>query len=335
MLNEIIEYTAYIGKPQSDNPRVQPKALTNNFKKEDRGYILKELDQILLVIARGVIYSFEDGAVKGELDCDLNNGVAITMEILSHWLGINKEDTFCHELVSKWFEENTDADCWLEKFWTYHYKIIKKANESEALNEWNECLEKYKNILEGADYRSESLSFKNIIASAIEAGELTERYMIVKKSDMPDERVSNGNNNIKKAMKRFEYLYDYSGSPQATTKMKLLKNIAAFLIWQNEHPDKQTEVLLKRIRLFGWYGLDDSSGKADKWCLKDFSWNSNPIMLRQRYKDFAKMGIAEEYIKNFGFQLIYPSEIEAYKENYWILKDPGYGLNKPFIVING
>ena len=116
--------------------------------------------------------------------------------------------------------------------------------------------------------------------------------------------------------------------------MKLLKNIIAFLIWQQEHPGKQREVWLRKNRLLGWYGQDDSSGKLKVWLFEQFTWNEKPIMYHRGSSDYSKFGINPDYIKHFDFQLINPEQVEVYQNNYWIIKDAGHGDEVPFIILN-
>lgn len=35
MLNEILEFEAYVKDPESDTPRIQPKMLTENYESDD------------------------------------------------------------------------------------------------------------------------------------------------------------------------------------------------------------------------------------------------------------------------------------------------------------
>lgn len=54
MLNEILEFEAYVKSPESEKPRIQPKLLTNNFSEDGN---LFGIERILIVIARGYIFS--------------------------------------------------------------------------------------------------------------------------------------------------------------------------------------------------------------------------------------------------------------------------------------
>ena len=86
MLNEILEFEAYVKSPESEKPRIQPKLLTNNFNEDGN---LFGIERILIVIARGYIFSKchqneiynSDGMVNNEL---LND----TRVILQRWCGL-------------------------------------------------------------------------------------------------------------------------------------------------------------------------------------------------------------------------------------------------------
>ena len=140
-------------------------------------------------------------------------------------------------------------------------------------------------------------------------------------------------------MQMFKYIIDCKGA-HASKKLKMLKNIIAFLIWQEEYPKIQNEVILQKIRLFGWYGENDSDGKADNWCFSKFAFTENkdgkayPIMYRVPFADYTKMGIDPRYLKMHDMRLIDTTETEKYTETHWIIKDSGYGLEFPLIVLN-
>ena len=144
---------------------------------------------------------------------------------------------------------------------------------------------------------------------------------------------------VYKKMQMFKYLIDCKGA-HASKKLKMLKNIIAFLIWQEEYPKIQNEVILQKIRLFGWYGENDSDGKADNWCFSKFAFTENkdgkayPIMYRVPFADYTKMGIDPRYLKMHDMRLIDTTETEKYTETHWIIKDSGYGLELPLIVLN-
>lgn len=55
MLNEILEFEAYVKAPESADPRIQPKMLTENYESDD----LNGIGGILVILARGFIFGFE------------------------------------------------------------------------------------------------------------------------------------------------------------------------------------------------------------------------------------------------------------------------------------
>ena len=94
MLNEILEFEAYVKSPESEKPRIQPKLLTNNFNEDGN---LFGIERILIVIARGYIFSKchqneiynSDGMVNNEL---LND----TRVILQRWCGFDFDESGLH-----------------------------------------------------------------------------------------------------------------------------------------------------------------------------------------------------------------------------------------------
>ena len=48
MLNEILEFKAYVEDPESDRPRIQPKMLTENYESDD----LNGIGGILVILGR-------------------------------------------------------------------------------------------------------------------------------------------------------------------------------------------------------------------------------------------------------------------------------------------
>lgn len=335
MLNEFLEFESYITAPQSDSPRLQPKYLTNSFGPD---YKLNQIDQVLTIIARGVLFSYNDNP---------EDRIKFTIEILGRWCGLVKKEETESQAVKEWFKGHPEADGWLEEYWKYHFlqeksNVFKKENDEEKANEeWSACIEKWRTSFTEKDYTSESSTFNNIIANALAQGPLSEKYCLVKKNEK--ETCTNFKSRtkdmtLKEEMEILDYLFDCSNKTHATNKLKMLRNIVAFLIWQEEHPGKQKEVLLKKGRLLGWYGLDDSSGKAKIWCLDNFSWNGNPIIQRNTYDDFTKFSIASDYLNIFDFKLIDPTQekvyMEKYSDDYWILKDEGHGMKKMFTILN-
>ncbi len=346
MLNELLEYESYISNPESTSPRVQPKLLTDSFemkqRKNDRKpeYKLRGLDQVLTIVARGFLFSDEDWIKTQFFQNGLitDDGIAATKEMLNRWCGFQQDskiDKTGNEIVSTWFCEHPDAKEWLKKYLIYQMKLSKvieedksksKAQADEQLeNEWKGYAEKWKKIYNGdVDYKAESITFNNIIAAAIEKGALKECYCAIKKPE--DKKIESK-----------EDLYGYlfkdkkdesikQTKPNMGKMQKMLKNIIAFRIWQEEHPGEQKEVLLRKLRLFGWYGCDDGNGKVKDWCFDIFYWDGRNIMYSiGSGSDYAKFGTNEDFLKEFGFGLIDPEQKEKYEEKYLILKDTGVG----------
>lgn len=121
MLNEILEFEAYVKAPESEKPRIQPKLLTNNFSEDGN---LFGIERILIVIARGYIFSKchqneiynSDGMVNNEL---LND----TRVILQRWCGFDFDESglqIDRQSISNWFEKYPEADGWLKQYWMFH-----------------------------------------------------------------------------------------------------------------------------------------------------------------------------------------------------------------------
>ena len=324
MLNERLEFEAYMtNDPRDKKSRLQPNYLTDNFGKKSKKYELRGLDQILTVIARGFIFSC--------LDKDLLNGkrviadeeIATVKYALNRWCGfkIQKDtDRGNEELVDELFKQYPYADGFLKNFWECHQA---KCEGSKLT--WDGCEKVWsKKYNSEMSYMAESVNFDNIIASALEAGPLRERLCVIKKPD--DEML---NQILKKPDALYDYLFtEYEGNPQKKTKNKLLRNIIAFLLLQNEESEKA--VLLQKLRLFGWYGSDDTDGKQYRWYFDSFWFDSEKIMLGYGGSDYVKYGINEKYLQAYNFRIIDKKDEDKYIKDYLLLEDPGYG-NIPFI----
>ena len=133
MLNEILEFEAYVKSPESVKPRIQPKLLTNNFSEDGN---LFGIERIFIVIARGYIFSEchqneiynSDGMVNNKL---LND----TRVILQHWCGFDFDESglqIDRQSISKWFEKYPEADGWLKRYWMFH--CVKKTKKEKIWN---------------------------------------------------------------------------------------------------------------------------------------------------------------------------------------------------------
>ncbi len=336
MLNEFLEFEAYTKNPTSENPRLQPKMLTHSFSVSHYGrYYLDGINQVLIIIARHFIFS-ECGKMS-------DNIVESTIQVLKRWIGMTGNNEKEYPLVNKWFHEYGVESGWLEKYWKFHFEQCcdKERNVDE---EWKACVgSRMEGYFKAYDYDANTVTFRNIVASAMSLGPLKERYFIVLKSEDRSDRkkysTREDKSEVYKKMQMFKYIIDCKGA-HASKKLKMLKNIIAFLIWQEEYPKIQNEVILQKIRLFGWYGENDSDGKADNWCFSKCAFTENkdgkayPIMYRVPFADYTKMGIDPRYLKMHDMRLIDTTETEKYTETHWIIKDSGYGLEFPLIVLN-
>lgn len=342
MLNEFLEFEAYTKNPISESPRLQPKMLTHSFSVSRFGkYYLDGIDQVLIIIARHFVFS--DFGKKSD------NIVESTIQVLKRWAGMPyNKDEMEYPQVNKWFREYRVESGWLEKYWKFHFKRCcdqeENMNETKVDEAWKACLEsRMESYLKEYDYDVNTVTFRNIVASALALGPLKERYCIVLKSEDGSDRKKYSKRKDKselyKKMVMFNYLIDCKGV-QASGKLKMLKNIIAFLIWQGEYPKIQNEVIVQKTRLFGWYGQDNSDGKAGNWCLSQFVFKESdnskecPIMYRVPFAGYTKMGIDSRYLKMHDMRLIDTTETEKYTETHWIIKDSGYGAERPLIVLN-
>ncbi len=325
MLNEIIELEAYMGDPRMDKPRLQPNLLTDNFGKKNKEYKLNGLDQILTVIARGFIFAELEDELKTGKRVITDEEISTVKDALNRWCGFKVEMVGDTKKVDEWFNKYPKANDYLKNFWEYHHKKTSDKNLT-----WEECEKKWSDKYNSRNsYQAESVTFDNIIASALNAGPLKERLCIIKK---PDEDAL-----LKKIIKKPDALYDYlfteyDGNPQKKTKIRMLRNIITFLMLRSEEGENKKEVLLPKLRLFGWYGTDDTDGKIYKWYLEAFKYNDEKIMYALSGADYTKFGIREDYLKKFGFAIIDANDKNKYIKDYLILKDPGYG-DEPFEVL--
>lgn len=342
MLNEKMEFDAYVSDPKSEKPRLQPKLLTDSYKQEkNNGYKLRGIDQIMVIILRDFLFSdhengfFEDGLIT-------DKGIMSSKEVLNKWTGFYEfteegQKKQVSSAVLNWLNKHQKADGWLREFWIFHYGRIKSTGKSKAKDrkkenarqEWNQCAKMWFEKYNSKDsYSAESVTYDNIIAGAIERGPLHEKYFVIKKE--------NDGQRIKNLKEFHKYLFTVEGNIVEYTCQKMLRNIIAFLIGQNEHPGKQKEVLLQRLRLFGWYGKDDGDGKTNEWCFEQYKWNNKSVMynIDGKGNDFAKYGIDEEYIKKYDMKLIDYDKAKDYRNSHWILKDDGYGKEQPLKIIN-
>ncbi len=325
MLNEILEFKSYITSPTSDIPRLQPKILTDDFGSTGNLY---GLEHLLTTIARGFIFGnfynenkvSEDGIISDDFIATISN-------ILFSWLGFECAKNYVGDadIIKKWSKQYPQADGWLKKYYMKH------CTKKDAVKRWVKIEEERSKYLMGEDYRLSVVSINNIIANALELGPLKEQCMIIKKDSVSVKSV--------KLKDRFQYLFcldenKKAANPQEKTVERFLKNIAAYLYLKENHPVGQKFVLLDRIQLLCWYGLDDNKNEADSWYFKRFLFDKGnskePIMTAMsgdRGWNFIKLIIDNDFIAKYDIKLIDVDEIESVdKEKYWIIKDNGHGV---------
>ena len=325
MINEIREFESYITIPDSDTPRILPKMLTDDFGSAGNLY---GLEHILTTIARGFIFGdfydadkmSDDGMISDKL-------IFIVEKILFNWLGFKCVQDYVGDAdaINKWNKKYPQADGWLKNYYEKH------CTKKDKAKRWAKIEEERSKYLKGDDYRLSVVSINNIIANALECGPLKEQCMVIKK----DSAIIKSS----KLKDRFKYLFcldesKKAANPQERTVERFLKNIAAYLYLKDNHQDGQKFVLLDRIQLLCWYGLDDNKNEADSWYFKRFLFDKCdskvPIMTAMsgdRGWNFIKLMIDNDFIAKYDIKLIDADEIESVdKEKYWIIKDNGHGV---------
>ena len=325
MINELQEFESYIIPPFSDTPRLQPKMLTDNFGNTG---VLYGLEHFLTIIARGFIFgNFYDTDKVSDNGMISNNLIATVGNILFSWLGFECANDYIGDVdaINRWNEKYPQADGWLKKYYEKH------CDKKDKAKRWAKIEEKWTESLQGFDYRLNVVSINNIISNAIELGPLREQYMVIKKDSTSIKSA--------KLKDRFQYLFSLdenmeSAKPQEKTVERFLKNIAAYLYLKDKHPQGQKFVLLDRIQLLCWYGLDDNKNEADSWYFKRFLFDKGnskvPIMTAMsgdRGWNFIKLMIDNDFIAKYDIRLIDAKAIDSVDRNeYFIIKDNGHGV---------
>ena len=325
MLNEILEFESYITIPDSDTPRILPKMLTDDFGSAGNLY---GLEHILTTIARGFIFgNFYDTDKVSDDGMISNNLIATANNILFSWLGFEcvKDYVGDADAINKWNKKYPQANGWLKNYYEKH------CDKKDKAKRWAKIEEKWTESLQGFDYRLNVVSINNIISNAIELGPLREQYMVIKKDSTSIKSA--------KLKDRFQYLFSLdenmeSAKPQEKTVERFIKNIAAYLYFMGNHPKGQKYVLLDRIQLLCWYGLDDNKNEANSWYFKRFlirKGNKNvPIMTALSYDrgwNFIKYMIDNDFIAKYDIRLIDAKAIDSVDRNeYFIIKDNGHGV---------
>lgn len=324
MINELKEFKSYITSPTSDTPRLQPKMLMGDFGSTGNLY---GLEHLLTIIARGFIFGgfidvnklSDDGIISDDF-------IATVANILFCWLGFECAKNYVGDadIIKKWNEQYPQADGWLKKYYVKHCPKKDKENWAKIEGKWTESLQ-------GFDYRLSVVSLNSIISNALEQGPLKEQCMIIKKDSVSVKSA--------KLKDRFRYLFCLDESkkaakPQEKTVERFLKNIAAYLYLKDNHPKGQKFVLLDRIQLLCWYGLDDNKNEADSWYFKRFLFDKGnskePIMTAMsgdRGWNFIKFMIDNDFITKYDISLIDATTIDSVdRDEYFIIKDNGHGV---------
>ncbi len=326
MINELIEFESYITTPTSDTPRLQPNMLTDNFGSAGS---LFDLEHILTIVARGIIYGDFYNGRKITDDGLISYALLFTVDnILFSWLGFVCADDYIgdEDAIKKWNDKYPEADGWLKKYYEKH------CTKKDKAKRWAKIEEERSKYLQGDDYRLSVASIDNIVANALEQGPLKEQCMVIRKDLSPIKST--------KLKDRFKYLFCIdesakSANPQDKTVERFLKNIAAYLYLRDNHPKGQKYVLLDRIQLLCWYGLDDYKNESDNWYFKRFLFDKGddrkvPIMTAlsgDRGWNFIKLTIDNDFIEKFDIRLIEADEKDSIdRENYWIIEDHGHGV---------
>lgn len=325
MINELQEFKSYIETPASDNPRLQPKMLTDDFGSTGNLY---GLEHLLTIIARGFIFgNFYDADKLTEDGIISDDFIATVANILFSWLGFECAKKYVGDVdvINKWNSKYPQAEGWFKNYYMKH------CPKKDASKRWTPIEEKWTESLQGFDYRLSVVSINNIIANALELGPLKEQCMIIKKDSVSVKSV--------KLKDRFQYLFcldegNKAANPQKKTVERFLKNIAAYLYLKDNHPKGQKFVLLDRIQLLSWYGLDDNKNEADSWYFKRFLFDKGnskePIMTAMsgdRGWNFIKLMIDNDFITKYDISLIDATAIDSVdRDEYFIIKDDGHGV---------
>lgn len=294
--------------------------------KDEEGYSI-QLVQSGILMEKGATYevTFDASADKARtLEVNISGSDKNHMRYFRDTTGklTNKKNTYKYIFT---MNEDTDANSRLE------FNMGSQGSKKEMESCWAKIEKKWTESLQGFDYRLSVVSINNIIAGAIEQGPLKEQCMVIKKDSITTKS--------SKLKERFQYLFcldesKKAANPQEKTVERFLKNIAAYLYFKDNHPQGQKFVLLDRIQLLCWYGLDDNKNEADSWYFKRFLFDKGdskePIMTAMssdRGWNFIKLMLDNDFIAKYDISLIDVTAIESIdRDKYWIIKDNGHGV---------
>ena len=319
MLNEFLEFKSYVTNPESPTPRVQPYLLTDHFSESAD---LIGIEHIMTVIARAFLFS-EEKVVQEELVSQ--QVIEDTIELLHRWTGfsdIENRKRTSNERVDEWMKSHSVTDGWLKKYWMFQVKNGETVNRKRATeqNLWESVEKEWnKKLNSECDFMVKKITYKNIIANALEIGPLQNQYFIVKRDSTPRDKPVKSN-------QRFKYLSDKS-SRQESSDMKIMKIIAAYLLHLKYHPEGQKEVWITNGELANWYGLDDGNNGTETFYPKNVFWKEKPIYTLHSLKgNYTKVVVDQEYLNEFDFKIIDIDDADKYKETHWVLEDLGHKL---------
>lgn len=331
MLNEFKEFEAYVTNPESSNPRVQPLMLTDHFDEE--GKYLIGIEEIMTVIVRG--YLLSKGHKIYSKDGQLNEKlIEETQELLHRWTGFSDSKYRTrtkNARLDKWMQENAVEDGWLKKYWMFQFLAFEKKKKSKktqdeivkkAEERWEKLEEKWNYSFNSPmDYSAAMITYRNVIANALEKGPLKNRYLVVKKSV---EKTDDDKKSKKEAW--YKYLTDKS-SRHEESYMKIMKIIATYLINKENHPVGQNEIWIKSSDLSRWYALDDAKNGLKSWYPLNVTWNGHPIYTIKRFRaKYTKVIVNQEYLEKYDFRIIDPKDAGKYRETHLVLEDIGHGM---------
>lgn len=298
MLDEIKEVESYLTKPQTDNPRIQPKLFS---EVKDDSVKLYGISEYLTIICRYYLYNY---STMKDNCCDENVRTNAKL-IMRAWCGFSgdlSEDELKKVKTDneKWFQDYPKADGWLRAYHKKHLKNI--ASWDDYSSTWKEHLNN------DLIYRRVGNCYETILAEAIAQGPLKIYYLTMKK-DYEDISFTKpeGKGNISKP-----------------TKNKIIKFIATYMLQTRFHPE-QKWVVAPKLRMLNWLGYD--TNKHTKW-FPEVLWNGENPFGRVSENNIAKITVNQNFINDMGIKITATKPKEIHNE-YNVYYDTGYGKKSP------